>query len=245
MSKKYILIDEGEHSLYNPNKKLYRLKAIRDFGDVKKGDFGGLIEEEENLSHDGNCWIYDDSKVYDKAKVYGNAKVSNSSIVYGHTEIYGNAEVTRMSRVCDAAKIYDNATISGFCDICGCAEVYENAEIRDLSIIRRNVKIHGNAKISGDLKDFVNSYIAGDVDIAGNAYITKNADIVSNFNVMTTTWKEKVEIYDSNGSKTTDNIEVDITAFRNTDGSFTINCSDYLRTLDDILFMIYNREREK
>ena len=42
---------------------LYRIKALKDFGNVKKGDLGGYVEREENLSHSGDCWIYDKAKV--------------------------------------------------------------------------------------------------------------------------------------------------------------------------------------
>ena len=35
---------------------LHRIRAVRDFGDVKAGDLGGFIEKEDNLSHEGNVW---------------------------------------------------------------------------------------------------------------------------------------------------------------------------------------------
>lgn len=37
---------------------LYRIKALRDFADVTKGDYGGYIQNYRNLSQDGTCWIY-------------------------------------------------------------------------------------------------------------------------------------------------------------------------------------------
>ena len=37
--------------------------------DIKKGDLGGYVESERNLSQYDNCWIYDN------AIVFGNAKV--------------------------------------------------------------------------------------------------------------------------------------------------------------------------
>lgn len=52
---------------------LCRIKALRDFGNVKKGDIGGYIEKEANLSHDGDCWVYDNAQVCGDALVYGNA----------------------------------------------------------------------------------------------------------------------------------------------------------------------------
>ena len=62
---------------------LHRIRALRDFGNVKKGDIGGWIEKEKNLSHEGYCWIYGDAMVYDDAKVKGNAIVCENAQVFG------------------------------------------------------------------------------------------------------------------------------------------------------------------
>ena len=61
MDKKYKLTDEA---IQHCGKTLYRIEALIDFGDVDKGDKGGFVESEENLSHDGNCWVYDNANVY-------------------------------------------------------------------------------------------------------------------------------------------------------------------------------------
>ena len=34
---------------------LYRIEALKDFNDVKKGNKGGFIENENNLSQSGDC----------------------------------------------------------------------------------------------------------------------------------------------------------------------------------------------
>ena len=52
------------------NKKLYRIEALKDFADIKKGDKGGFVESEDNLSQTRNCWISDNAKVYDYACLY-------------------------------------------------------------------------------------------------------------------------------------------------------------------------------
>ena len=52
--KKYDLIRE---------KSLFRIVALKDFSNVKKGDLGGLIEKEGNLDQQGNCWVYGDAKI--------------------------------------------------------------------------------------------------------------------------------------------------------------------------------------
>ena len=70
-------------------KKLYQIKALKDFSSVKAGDLGGYIEKESNLSQNGNCWAFDNAKVYDEAKIYGDAKVCGNAEVWGNAEVYG------------------------------------------------------------------------------------------------------------------------------------------------------------
>ena len=47
---------------------LHKIEALKDFDDVKTGDFGGYVEKEENLSQTGNCWVYGNAKVGDNVK---------------------------------------------------------------------------------------------------------------------------------------------------------------------------------
>ena len=98
--KKYELIPEG---------KLFRIIALKDFGFIKKGELGGLIEKESNLSQKNECWVYK------YAKVYGNALVSGDAQVLGDAEVRGNA------------KVYGNALVSGNAEVSGDALVFGNA----------------------------------------------------------------------------------------------------------------------
>ena len=70
MEKKYKLTDE---TININGRTLYRIEALKDFNDVKKGDKGGFVEKEENLSQISDCWVYGDAMVYNNAMVYGNA----------------------------------------------------------------------------------------------------------------------------------------------------------------------------
>lgn len=94
--KKYELTEET-FTVFG--KTLYRIRAVRDFGSVKTGEFGGYIEKEENLSHfgnawiSGNAWIYGDARVFGNAWVYGDARVSENAWVYGDARVSGNARV--------------------------------------------------------------------------------------------------------------------------------------------------------
>lgn len=61
MEGNYILTDKFI-TIYSHEKnckvKLYRIKAIRSFGNVKVGDLGGFIESENNLAQYWTCWVF-------------------------------------------------------------------------------------------------------------------------------------------------------------------------------------------
>ena len=91
MLKKYEFTNETttiEDYLGNPH-TLHRIKALKDFGDVYKGDLGGWLEKESNLSQGGYCWVYDNAQVYGNAQVYDAAVVCNNSVVCDDTEVLG------------------------------------------------------------------------------------------------------------------------------------------------------------
>ena len=102
---------------------LYKIRALRDFNDVKAGNLGGYIEGEENLSQDEDCWVYGNAQVYGDAHVYGNAWVYGNAQVYGNAWVYGNAKVYGDAWVCGNAwvhgdaKVYGDALISKINDI--------------------------------------------------------------------------------------------------------------------------------
>ena len=58
--KKYQIIDETiEHNGHT----LYRIQALESFNRIKRGDLGGWIEKEKNLSQFGNCWVFNHAKI--------------------------------------------------------------------------------------------------------------------------------------------------------------------------------------
>ena len=62
---------------------LHRIRAMIDIDlerrVVKAGELGGWLENETNLSHFGNCWVY------------GDTKISGDSIVCGINHIADDA----------------------------------------------------------------------------------------------------------------------------------------------------------
>ena len=143
MSKKYELIPSDREGLY-------RVKALRDFNDVKKGDIGGYVEGEKTLSQLGDCWIYDNAIVSDNAQVCNNARVYDNAKVYGNAEVCDNVQIFDNAFVLDNVQVWNNARVCGKAIVCDNARVYDNAEIGGKARIVGDTFIQGNAIIGGD-----------------------------------------------------------------------------------------------
>lgn len=191
MEKKFELTDE---TFYNEfvEARVYRIKALRDFGDVKAGDLGGFVEEERNLSHDGTCWIYDNaivckgSKVSDKAELRDSAVVSDKSCVWDNSRIYENAQVYN-SRV-RGGVVHGDAYVNN-ADVLWLGEVKDTAHVTG-GVIRDGAVVADNAHVSGD------SYIAGygttvgrNAHIAaGEVYSTNDWHVFGGYDYLYVTW---------------------------------------------------------
>ena len=92
-------------SLFFRTATLHRIRAIAEFGLVKVGDLGGWIEKEENLSHEGKAWVWDNAKVWGNAKVCGDAEVWDNAKVCGDAKVWGNAKVCGDAEVFSARHI--------------------------------------------------------------------------------------------------------------------------------------------
>ena len=157
MGKKYKLTDE---TINLNGVTLYRIEALKYFGEIKKGDKGGFIESENNLAHEGDAWVSDNAHVYgnacvfNNAHVYGNAFVSGYAQVYGDAFVYGNAWLYDNTRVCGYARVADNARVYGDANVCddssvfGSALVYDNARVYGDALVRGYACVCGDAEIS-------------------------------------------------------------------------------------------------
>lgn len=161
-----------EETLEFENRTLHRIKALRDISkSVHKGDIGGFVGREENLSKDGEAWIYGDAKVFDSAivkddaQVFGEAVVRGKSEVYGHANVSGKAMIMEYAMVGDYANVYENAIINSFARVVGQSTVKDNATVCGNSIVTDFASICDYAKISGD------SVVGKAVTLGGFAHI--------------------------------------------------------------------------
>ena len=77
--EKYELLKDDTKTVFG--RTLYRIKALRDFDNVEKGDLGGYIESENNLSHFDNAWVFGDARVHGNAEVFGDARVCGNAVI--------------------------------------------------------------------------------------------------------------------------------------------------------------------
>jgi len=145
-------------------KKLFRIKALIDFGDVKAGELGGYVEKEENVSQADNAWVSGD------AEVFGNARVCGDTKVYGNAEVFGNAKVYGNAKVCGNARVCGNAWVSGDAWVCGNTLVSGDARVYDNAWVCGNARVCGNAWVCG------NALVSGNARVCGNAWVSGDAD---------------------------------------------------------------------
>ena len=151
-------------------RKLYQIRALVNFENIKAGDLGGYIEKEENLSQDDIAWVFDNACVYDNAQVHGNAQVFDNVLIYGNARVYGTA------RVYDDAQIYGNAQVYGNARVC------DNVWILDDALIFGDAWAYGIACICGDAcvcsdSDYICFKGFGSENRNTTMFRTKNRDI--------------------------------------------------------------------
>ncbi|AJD93231.1 hypothetical protein JMA_39130 (plasmid) [Jeotgalibacillus malaysiensis] len=141
-----------EMLLINSNPPLYIIKALRDIPEigVRKGDKGGIIESEKNLSQEGSSWIEFDSMVR------GFSRVENG-YVGGKSTLSGNVILSRGTVL--------NSNIDGDMEIKGDIKI-ENSEL-----VR-----NGRYYSSGIIRDskLENCFFAKPFDIASTTIVAKH-----------------------------------------------------------------------
>lgn len=126
--------------------RLYRIKALVDFGDVKAGDLGGFVQSEKNLHssiEEDKCdaWVYDNACLFEGAVAFGNTKIKDDAMVFGQA-IVTNSTIDKMAWVHGNASVI-NGIVTGNADISGHVEVCKNGRVDS------ETKLLGNERIAG------------------------------------------------------------------------------------------------
>ena len=155
---KYELTDETKIFF---GRTLHRIKATKDFEDVRAGELGGWIEKEENLSQDGNCWVDGNAWVSGNASVWGNARVGGSALVGGSAQVSGSAQV------------------GGSALVGGSAQVGGNARVSDSARVGGNAWVGGNARVWGS------AWVSGNASVWGKNHVLRISPIGSRDDTVT------------------------------------------------------------
>lgn len=225
MSKKYEIVRDQSITIYNKN--LYRIRSLYDFmagngRSVKKGDLGGWVQSEDNLSQSGKCWIFDD------AKVFGNAIIRDNATISDQAESYNNAII------CNSADILDYSRVFGNAMVLNSARIFSNSRIFDSAIIGAKSQIysssiHGNAIVCTERRLCENSEIYGDAKILGDPTVS-NMMISNNACILSTNHAFSVgPIYEGNY----------ITFYRNIDNKLSVTYRGQGCTIDEFINAVY------
>lgn len=140
-------------------KKFYRIQYTKGISlanqQIYRGDFGGFVTQDTDLSHYDNACILDNAcashiSIYEKAIICGNAYVSGDILVSGHAVIKDNSYVTATehSEISGRTIISDSAFIRGSFDFCDKTRIQGNASI-DIPENSIPIRCRGNTKIRG------------------------------------------------------------------------------------------------
>lgn len=175
MDKKYEILKD--HAITMNGSTIYRIEALKDFGDVKAGDIGGFVESEENLSHEGPCWIYGDAMVYHNAKikdnavvrdyahVYNDAQVLQNAIVEGHTRVFDESYIFGNARIKDNANVFGHGRVNGFATVQDNATVFDNARVYGESIVKDYAMVSGYMMVAqGTISNSVILFGIGEIN---------------------------------------------------------------------------------
>jgi hypothetical protein len=154
---------------------LHRIKALKDFGTVHKGDLGGWIEKEENLSQFGKCWIYDNAEAFNFARVSDDAQMFDNSAIYGHSRLSGHASIHAGSRI-------EDSIVCGF------------AIIRNKVLVTHEASIYGHTILDNNLSNPFSAIIIDGITISDGEWHEQPLVISTNKYIMNMVTKKKLRI---------------------------------------------------
>ncbi|MCT4703771.1 YdcK family protein [Enterobacteriaceae bacterium H20N1] len=162
-SQLYDYLQDGEKQQV----RLWQIRALRDFSDVKAGQTGGWVENEASLSQQGECWVYDNQcRVFGGSDVKDNAQIRGASTLCHQAHVSGNAVV-------------ENSLIGGECFVRENARVMNGSQViavRGLTADRDQLlQIYGNAVVSAS-RVVHQAQIYGDAAVR-NAFIEHRAEV--------------------------------------------------------------------
>ena len=124
---------------------LHRIRALRDIGgEVRKGDLGGFVESQSNLSFDpgDDAWIFDEAIACNTAYVDQGAVLREDAVLCDSAYASQGAVLSGSARGEDDAYIR-GAVLNAYARASGNAVILYNAETRSAPIITGHSTVYG------------------------------------------------------------------------------------------------------
>ena len=180
---------------------LHRIESLKDFTlingkEIHKGDLGGWVENENNLSQEGSCWIYDECMMYEDAIRsensigYGDSRQHGNSRQSGNSQQFGDSRQFEYSLQSENSKQYGNSLQYGNSQQFGYSHQFEysiqygNSQQFGYSHQYGNSQQFGysqqfgHSRQSGNSKQFENSKADKAMHLSGNSLFKTKDDIV-------------------------------------------------------------------
>ena len=126
---------------------LYRVRALKNFRNVKAGDLGGWVSGKHNLSQEGDCWIYDEAKCMDNARMYHNSAMYNNAVMCDFSEMHGCSEMHNYSAMLDNSRMYNCSAMYDNSRMYNDSKMYNNSRMFDNSAMHNNTVMLDNSKM--------------------------------------------------------------------------------------------------
>ena len=172
--KKYVLTDITK---IVDGKTLYRIKAVKDFNDVRAGDLGGYIQHEFNLSQRGNCWLYNESCAYDYSQVKDDAIMRDYSMICEQAVLRDKAYMNCHSKASGMALISDDSYLTDYAHITDFSQLHNNCNLGTRVTMFGKSSLQGSIAVRGDVT-LAGATLTGDFYLRGNFTIKKSSDIL-------------------------------------------------------------------
>lgn len=158
--------------------KLRRIRALVTIPNrVTKGELGGFVEGEHNLSQEGKCWIGKGAMVYGKARVTDDAYITDAAVVFCYARVSGKALVAGKAQVIEHAVVTDFASVSVSALVRGHATVSDHAGVGGLAVVGGDARVCGNANVFGAASVSGNASVHGNAAVHGSAAVYGKASV--------------------------------------------------------------------
>jgi hypothetical protein len=155
---KYELIKLDTESQEYKDGLRFRIKALKSFSDVKRGELGGFVTHANNLSQSGDCWVYNNAKMYDNSAIYDNSVMYDFSIMRDKAVMYDDSAMYNFSQMHNNSSMWGNSEMHDNSAMWDDSSMWGNSEMHDNSAMYGKTRIAKNCKLTKDTRLYSYKY---------------------------------------------------------------------------------------